>query len=116
MSRESRNTISKSEADGAHSVSSIDDSKPQSREEASETTSNSDVSEIAIHCLIVEWKQRGLDKEMQQDPDRDAYTSDEECTVIYNAADKLELIAVSERSTRLLPHATVVRTNLQPSV
>ena len=33
-----------------------------------------------------------------------------------NAADELELIAVSERPTRLLPHGTVVRTNLEPSV
>ena len=33
-----------------------------------------------------------------------------------NAADELELIAVSKRPTRLLPHGTVVRTNLEPSV
>ena len=33
-----------------------------------------------------------------------------------NAADNLELIAVSKRPTRLLPHGTVVRTNLEPSV
>ena len=52
----------------------------------------------------MEWKQRGLDREMRQDPDRD------------NAADELELIAVSKYQTRLLPHDTVVRTNLEPSV
>ena len=33
-----------------------------------------------------------------------------------NAADELELIAVSKRPTRLFPHATVARTNLKPSV
>ena len=53
---------------------------------------------------------------MHQVPDRDRYTSDEKGTVVDNAADKLELIAVSKRPTRLLPHATFVRTNLEPSV
>ena len=53
---------------------------------------------------------------MHQDPYRDRYTSDEEATVVDNAADELELIAVSKRPTRLLPHGTVVRTNLEPSV
>ena len=37
-------------------------------------------------------------------------------TSVDNAADELELIAVSKRPTRLLPHATVVRTNQEPSV
>ena len=50
---------------------------------------------------------------MHQDPDRDRYTSDEESTVVDNAADELELIAVSKRPTRLLPHATVIHTNLE---
>ena len=36
--------------------------------------------------------------------------------VVDNAADELELIAVSKRPTRLLSHGTVVRTNLEPSV
>ena len=53
---------------------------------------------------------------MHQDPDRDRYTSDEEGTVVVNAADELELIAVWRRPTRLLSHGTVVRTNLEPSV
>ena len=74
------------------------------------------MSEIAIHSLLVDWKQRGLDRETHQDPDRDRYTSDEEGTVVDNAADELKLIAVSKRPTRLLPHGTVVRTNLEPSV
>ena len=53
---------------------------------------------------------------MRQDPDRDRYTSDEENTVVDNCADELELLAVAKRPTRLLLHATVVRTNLEPSV
>ena len=57
-----------------------------------------------------------LDRKMHQDPDRDRYSSDEEGTVTDNAAEELELIAVSKRPTRLLPHGTVVRTNLEPSV
>ena len=49
---------------------------------------------------------------MHQDPDRDRYTSDEEGTVIDKAADELELIALLKSHSRLLPHATVIRTNL----
>ena len=79
----------------------------------SETTSNSDVSEKAILSLLVEWKQRGLDREMHQDPDRDRYTSDEEGTVVDNATDELELVAVSKLPTRLLPEAAVFRANLE---
>ena len=66
--------------------------------------------------ILVDWKQRGLDREMHQNPDKDRYTSDEEGTVVDNAADELELMAVSKRPTRLLPHGTIVRTNLEPSV
>ena len=98
------------------SFGSSDDSRPQSWDNSSETTSNSNVSEIAIDSLLVDWKQRGLGREMHQDPDRDRYTSDEEGTVVDNAADELDSIAVSKRPTRKLPHGTVVRTNLEPSV
>ena len=98
------------------SIGSSDDSRRQSWENTYETTSNSDVLEIAIQSLLVEWIKRGLGREMHQDPDRDRYTSDEEGTVVDNAADELELIAVSKRPTRLLPHGTVVRTSMQPSV
>ena len=49
-------------------------------------------------------------REMHQD----SYTSDEEGTVVAHAADELELIAVSKRPTKLLPHATFVHTNLEP--
>ena len=116
LSGESRNISHNLEYDVGESVGSSVDSRPQSWDNISETTSNSDMSEIAIHSLLVDWKQRGLDRETHQDPDRDRYTSDEEGTVIDNAADELELIAVSKCPTRLLPHGTVVRTNLEPSV
>ena len=116
LSGESRNISDNLEYDVGESVDSSVDSRPQSWDNTSETTSNSDMSEIAIHSLLVDWKQRGLDRETHQDRDRDRYTSDEEGTVIDNAADELELIAVSKRPTRLLPHGTVVRTNLEPSV
>ena len=116
LSGESRNISDNLEYDVEESVDSSVDSRPQSWDNTSETTSNSDMSEIAIHSLLVDWKQRGLDRETHQDPDRDRYTSDEEGTVVDNAADELELIAVSKRPTRLLPHGTVVRTNLEPSV
>ena len=116
LSGESRNISDNLEYDVEESVDSSVDSRPQSLDNTSETTSNSDMSEIAIHSLLVDWKQRGLDRETHQDPDRDRYTSDEEGTVVDNAADELDLIAVSKRPTRLLPHGTVVRTNLEPSV
>ena len=72
---------SKLEGDWKDSIISSDNTKSQSWENVSETNSNSDVSEIAIHSLLVDWKQRGLDRQMHQDPDRDRYTSDEEGTV-----------------------------------
>ena len=37
----------------------------------SETISKSDASETAIQSLLVECKQRALDREMHQDPDRE---------------------------------------------
>ena len=55
-------------------------------------------------------------REMHQEPEKNRYTSDEEGTAVDNATDNLELIALSKRPTRLLPHGTVVRTNLEPSV
>ena len=108
LSGESRNITDRLEHDVVESIGSW--------ENTSETTSKSNVSEIAIHSLLLEWKQRGLDREMHQDPDRDRYTSDEEGTVVDNAADELKLLALSKRPTRILPHGTVVRTNLEPSV
>ena len=104
LSGESRNITGRLEHNDVESIGPSDDSRPQSWENTPETTSNSDVSEIAIHSLL------------HQDPDRDSYTSNEEGTVVDNAADELKLIAVSKRPTRLLPHGTVVRTSLEPSV
>ena len=40
-------------------------------------------------------------------------SSDEDVAVVNYAADEPELIAVPKCSTRLLPHATVVRFNLE---
>ena len=71
LSGESRNITHRLEHDDVETLGSSDDSGPQSWENISETTSSSDVSEIAIHSLLVDWKQRGLDREMHQDPDRD---------------------------------------------
>ena len=116
LSGEPRNFTDRSEHNDVESIGSTDDSRPLSWENTSETTSNSDVLEIAIHSLLVKMKHRGLEREVHQDPDRDRYASDEEGTVVDNAADELELTAVSKRPTFLLPHGTVVRTNLEPSV
>ena len=116
LSGESRNITDRPEHNDVDSIGLSDDSRSQSWENTSETSSKLDVSEIAIHSLLVEWKHRGLEREMHQDPGRDRYTSDEEGTVVNNAAEEIELIAVSKRPTRLLPHGTVVRTNLEPSV
>ena len=54
LSGESRNIINTSEDDDDESISSSDDSQSQPLENVSEFTSNSDVSEIAIHSLLVE--------------------------------------------------------------
>ena len=88
LSGESRNVKNKPDGGDADPNSSSGGSESQYWENMSETTSNSDVSEIAIHSLLVEWKQRGLAREMHQDPDRDRYTSDEEGTVVDSAADE----------------------------
>ena len=77
LSGESRNITVRLEYNDVGSIGSSDDLEPQSWENTSETTSISDVPEIAIHSLLVEWKQRGLDREIHQDPDRDRYISGE---------------------------------------
>ena len=61
MSGESRNITDKLECNDGESTGSSDDSRTHSWKNTSKTTSNSDdVSKIAIHSLLVEWKQRGL--------------------------------------------------------
>ena len=56
LSGESRNITDNMEYDVGESVGSSVDSRPQSWDKTSETTSNSDMSEIAIHSLLVDWK------------------------------------------------------------
>ena len=73
----------------------------------------SELSELAIHTLLVETRTRDLDREVYQDPDSDRYLIPSE-RVFDNAADDLETIAVSKRSISLLPQKEVVRTDLLP--
>ena len=77
------------------------------------SSSGSELSELAIHTLLVETRARDLDREVYQDPDSDRYLIPSE-RVFDNAADDLETIAVSKRSMKLLPQKEVVRTDLQP--
>ena len=98
--------------DGADSVtdSSTDDN---SRNSGIDTYSGSELSELAIHTLLVETRAKDLDREVYQDPDSDRYLIPGE-RVFDNAADDLETKAVSKRSMSLLPQKDVVRTDLQP--
>ena len=54
-----------------------------------------ELSELAIHTLLVEARARDLDREIYQEPDIDRYLELSE-TVFDNAADDLETIAVSK--------------------
>ena len=76
------------------------------------SSSASELSELAIHTLLVETRARDLDREVYQDSDSDRYIIPSE-RVFDNAADDLETIAVSKRSISLLPQKEVVRTDLQ---
>ena len=75
------------------------------------SSSETDMSELAIHTLLVETRARDLDREVYQDPDKDRYLIPGE-RVFDNAADDLETI--SKRSISLLPQKEVVKTDLQP--
>ena len=77
------------------------------------SSSGSELSELAIHTLLVETRARDLDRAVYQDPDSDRYLVPGE-RVFDNAADDLETIAVSKRLMSLLPQKEVVRTDLQP--
>ena len=77
------------------------------------SSSGAELSELAIHTLLVETRARDLDREVYQDPDSDRYLIPSE-RVFDNAADDLETIAVSKRSISLLPQKEVVRTDIQP--
>ena len=54
-----------------------------------------ELSELAIHTLLVETRARDLDREVYQDPDSDRYLVARE-TVLDNAVDDLETIVVSK--------------------
>ena len=77
------------------------------------SSSGSELSELAIHAQLVETRAGNLDREIYQDPDSDRYVIPGG-RVFDNAADDLETIAVSKRSISLLPKKEVVRTNIQP--
>ena len=62
----------------------------------------SELSELAMHTLLVETRAKVLDREVYQDPDSDRYLIPSE-RVFDNAADDSETIAVSKRSISLLP-------------
>ena len=72
------------------------------------SSSGSELSELAIHTLLVETRARDLDREVYQDPDSDCYLIPSE-RVFDNTADDLETIAVSKRLVSLLPQKEVVR-------
>ena len=97
--------------------STDDDSRNSGMDTYSDRTSisGSELSELAIHTLLVETRARDLDRpgQVYQDPDSDRYLIPSE-RVFDNAADDLETIAVSKRSISLLPQKEVVRTDLLP--
>ena len=104
--------------EGAHSITtSLTDGN--SRNSGIDTYSDrnsisgSELSELAIHTLLVETHASDLDREMYQDPDSDRYLIPSE-KVFDNAAADLETIAVSKQSISLLPQKEVVSTDLQP--
>ena len=104
--------------EGADSItdSSIDDSSRNSGIDTysdRNSSSGSELSELAIHTLLVETHARDLDREVYQDPDSDRYLIPSE-RVFDNAADDLQTLAVSKRSISLLMQKEVVRTDLQP--
>ena len=78
-----------------------------------DSSSGSELSELAIHTLLVETHARDLDREVYKDSDSNRYLIPEE-RIFDNAADDFETIAVSKRSMSLLPQKEVVRTDLQP--
>ena len=71
-------------------------------------STGSELSELAIHTLLVETRARDLDRELHQDLDSDRYLLRSD-TVFDNAADDLETLAISKRSISLLPQKEVIR-------
>ena len=87
----------------ATTSSTDDDSRNSGMDTYSDrnSSSGSELSELAIHTLLVETRARVLDREVYQDPDSDRYLIPSE-RVFDNASDDLETIAVSKRSISLL--------------
>ena len=114
MRRRHRHDL-KERADSITTSSTDDNSRNSGIDTYSDrnSSSGSELSELAIHTLLVETQARDLDREVYQDPDSDHYLIPSE-RVFDNAADDLETIAVSKRSISLLPQKKVVRTDLQP--
>ena len=88
--------------EGADSItdSSTDDSSRNSGIDTysdRNSSSGSDLSELAIHTLLVETRARDLDREVYQDPDSDRYLIPSE-RVFDNAADDLETIETFDKS------------------
>ena len=77
------------------------------------SSSGSELSELAIHALLVDTRARNLYWEVYQNPDSDRYLIPGE-RIFDNAANDLETIEVSKRSISLLPQNELVRTDLQP--
>ena len=99
------------ERDDSITTSSIDENSRNSGIDTysdRNSSSGSELSELAIHTLLVETRARDLDREVYQDPDSDRYLIPSR-RVFDNAADDLETIAVSKRSISLLPQKEVVR-------
>ena len=85
--------------------SSIDDiSRNSGIDTYSDRNSSSglELSELAIHTLLVDTQARDLNREVYQNPDSDRYLIPGE-RVFDNAAYDLEIIALSKRSISLLP-------------
>ena len=98
--------------DGADSVadSSTDDNSRNSGIDTfsdKNSSSGSELSELAIHTLQEEIRARDLDREVNQDPDSDRYLIPGE-RVFDNAADDLETIAVSKRSSAIRTGNTAI--------
>ena len=82
-------------ADSITDASMEDSSRNSSMDTYSDrnSSSGSELSEIAIHTLLVETGVRDLDRDVYQDPDSDRYLIPNE-RIFHNAADDLETIAV----------------------
>ena len=91
--------------------SSTDDNSRNSGADTYSDRNSSSGSELSELPILMETRARCLDREVYQDPDSDRSLIPGE-TVFDNAADDLETIAVSKRSTSLLPQKEVVRTDL----